>query len=84
MRKIEFYSDVYGLSDTVPIVKPADCLPKWINLVRADYKQSDKEKSHLYRCPGIFDLFTHGYIVSAWHDISFKTNGDGYHHWVST
>lgn len=78
MRKIEFYSDVYGLADTVPVVKPVDCLPKWVNLARADYKQSDKEKTHLYRCPGIFDLFTHGYIIPSWHDISFKTNGEGY------
>ena len=78
MRKIEFYSDVYGLADTVPVIKPIDCLPKWVNIVRADYKQSDKDQTHLYRCPGIFDLFNHGYIVPAWHDISFKTDGENY------
>lgn len=78
MRKIEFYSDVYGLVDTVPILKPVDCLPKWVSTVRADYKQSDKEKPHLYRCPGIFDLFNYGYIVPAWHDITLNTDGEQY------
>jgi len=78
MRKIEFYSDVYGLASMVPILKTSEALPKWVNTLRADYKQNPKEKSHLYRCPGIFDLFTTGYIVTAWHDITLKTDGENY------
>lgn len=78
MKKIEFYSDIYGLADTVPVVKTSEALPKWINTVRADYKQNQKEKTHLYRCPGIFDLFTTGYIVTAWHDMTIHTDGENY------
>ena len=55
---IEFYSDIQGVADAYPIVKPTDVLPNWISMVREDYKQSDKSQSHLYRCPGIFDLFS--------------------------
>jgi len=78
MRKIEFYSEVHGLADTIPIVKPAECLPKWVAMLRADYKQANKDLPHLYRCPGIFDLFKTGFIVPAWHDITFKTDGENY------
>lgn len=78
MRKIEFFSEVHGLADTLPITKPTECLPKWVSVLRSDYKQADKDKSHLYRCPGIFDLFKVGYIVPAWHDITFKTDGENY------
>jgi hypothetical protein len=78
MKKIEFYSDVYGLADTVPILKTSEALPKWVNTVRADYKQNQKEKTHLYRCPGIFDLFTTGYIVTSWHDMTIHTDGENY------
>jgi hypothetical protein len=84
MRTIEFYSDIYGLADTVPIVKPTDCLPKWVSVARMDYKQANKDNTHLYRCPGIFDLFTHGYIIPAWHDIKFETDGDHYRWEVPT
>ena len=75
---IEFYSDIQGVADAYPIVKPTDVLPNWISMVREDYKQSDKSQSHLYRCPGIFDLFNHGYIVTAWHDLQLQTDGENY------
>jgi hypothetical protein len=70
MTKIEFYSDVYGLADAVPIVRPSSELPNWVSLARMDYKQQPKNASHIYRCPGIFDLFNYGFIIPAWHDIT--------------
>lgn len=78
MLNIEFYSDIYGLKDTVPIIKTSEALPRWVAVERAHYKQNQKEKSQLYRCPGIFDLFTHGFIIPAWHDITLETDGDQY------
>jgi hypothetical protein len=29
--------------------------------------------SHLYQCPGIFDLYNHGFILPLWHDVIIKT-----------
>ena len=78
MKTIEFYSDIYGLADTVPILKTSEALPKWVSTLRSDYKQNQKEKTHLYRCPGIFDLFSTGYIVTAWHDMTINTDGENY------
>ena len=76
MKRIEFYSEIYGLADTVPILRTSEVLPKWISLVRNEYKQFPKDRSHLYRCPGIFDLFNYGYIVPAWHDLKIKSDGE--------
>lgn len=81
MKTIEFYSDIAGVSNAYPIVKPTEVLPKWVATVRADYKQNVeklKQTTHLYRCPGIFDLFGHGFIIPAWHDIEINTDGENY------
>ncbi|NBP00986.1 MAG: hypothetical protein EBU90_12785 [Proteobacteria bacterium] len=76
MKTIEFFSDVYGLADTVPIIKTSDALPRWVSLARNDFKQASKVKTHIARCPGIFDLFKQGYLIPAWHDITIRSDGE--------
>lgn len=80
MKKIEFYSTVAGLPDMFPVVKAKDALPIWAKSARDSYvkkkEQSIGRMNHIYQCPGIFDLFNHGYIIPMWHDVIINTNGD--------
>jgi len=81
MKKIEFYSKVSGLPDMFPIVAAKDALPKWAKSARDSYvkkkeQTAGKRINHIYQCPGIFDLFNHGYVIPMWHDIVITTNGN--------
>lgn len=80
MKKIEFFSTVDGLADACPIIKASEYRPAWMSLAREEYikmkKQRNDRFSHVYQCPGIFDLYNHGFIVTLWHDVIIKTNGD--------
>jgi hypothetical protein len=80
MNKIEFFSSVEGVLDTFPILAAKDCLPKWINKARADYLQ-DKQSASIFRCPGIVDIMTTGYIVTSWHDINIESTDAGVEAW---
>ena len=71
--KIEFFSKVQGLTEAYPITTARETLPRWVSLARADYQQK-KHDVHIARCPGIIDILTTGYIVSAWHDIEVQAD----------
>lgn len=66
--KIEFYSTIDGVVDTFPIQEAKNCLPSWLGLAKQEYLKN-KNDINVYRCPGIVELLTTGFIVSAWHDI---------------
>ena len=77
MTKIEFFSGVSGVAETFPIRASREVIPKWVYSAKADYvKNKDKRDIHIYKCPGIFDMYMTGYIVSSWHDIEIETDGD--------
>lgn len=67
-----------GVAESFPIKKTQEVLPKWVYNAKADYMKSDKKDMHLYKCPGIFDMFTTGYVVTNWLDIEIKTNDVGF------
>lgn len=77
MRTIEFFSSLEGLADAVPIIPASEFRPKWMEAAREDYirvKNLRLDKfTHIYRCPGIFDLYNEGFIVPMWHDLIIKT-----------
>ena len=77
--KIQFFSSVDGVAETYPIVKTSQELPKWTYLVREDFKKEQfaKKDIHLARCPGIFHMFTQGFIMPAWNDFEIDCNGEG-------
>lgn len=79
MKKIEFYSKISGVPDLYPIVEAKDALPAWAKSARDSYIKKKENTvgrmNHIYQCPGIFDLFRHGYIVPMWHDLIITTNG---------
>lgn len=79
--KIEFFSEVEGLAESVPIINAKDYKMNWFDASRADYLNTLNDNkgltfAHAYRCPGIFDLYNHGFFLPAWCDIRIETNGD--------
>lgn len=66
---IEFFSTIIGLSETFPIIKAKEYIPKWADNAKNEFLSlEDKDRSHIAMCPGIFDSFKTGYIVKAWCD----------------
>lgn len=79
MKKITFFSTIPGVNDVAPVVEAGSMLPKWVETARNDYKKQleqagDSTFFHIYRCPGIFDLFNTGYILRAWCDFTIETD----------
>lgn len=70
--KIEFFSSVAGVAESFPILNAKDCIPNWINVARADYIKSNKKDLHIFKCPGIIDILTTGFVVTAWHDVEIE------------
>lgn len=80
MRKIQFFSTIDGMSDLYPIIPAKEYRPSWIADARAHYKSLagkavDEKITHLYRCPGVFDIMSTGYIVPLPWDIAIETHG---------
>ena len=80
MKTIEFFSTVAGLADVCPVIPANKYKPNWMSAAKNDYLELKKSNihnwTHIYQCPGIFDLFNYGYIIPMWHDVVIKTNGD--------
>lgn len=84
MRKITFFTTVDGVQDAYPVINAKDYRPNWVNSARDSYlkrkqkaEQDNERFTHLYRCPGIFDLMSKGFIVPMMWDVIIETNGDG-------
>jgi hypothetical protein len=84
MRKITFFTTVDGVQDVYPIIRAKDYRPNWITSAKDSYiKRKQKAEAenerftHIYRCPGIFDLMSKGFIVPMMWDVIVETNGDG-------
>ena len=68
-KRIEFFNEIRGVADLFPIIESRDYKPDWTKKARENYLQNKNVDMHIYRCPGIFDLFNCGYIVRSWCDI---------------
>ncbi len=73
---IKFFSQVEGVADSFPILKAKDAIPSWVNDARRDFLKAQESEErgfqHITRCPGIFNLFTTGYIVPMWFDLELS------------
>lgn len=84
MREIVFFSTMNGVADAFPIDHAKNFSFNWVEKSRNDYKKELEANkgsrfSHLYRCPGIFDIMGSGYIIPMPWDVSIETKGDGKH-----
>lgn len=78
MKTIEFFTTVPGLTETYPIKEAKDVIPGWVESARVDYLKANKRDPHIVRCPGIFEMFGNGFIVSMWHDVEITTNNTSF------
>lgn len=82
MKTLEFFNTITGVADTFPIIKAVEYRPNWVKTAKDAYnikkeKMDGSKFFHVYRCPGIFDLMSTGYIVPAPWDVEVETMGDG-------
>jgi hypothetical protein len=85
---IEFFSSIEGVAESTPILEAKHFQQSWFSESRNDYIKSLNEAdggtiAHVYRCPGIFELYKNGFFLTAWCDIKIETNGDpNYFKWT--
>lgn len=82
-KSIKFNCLIPGVEKLMPIIPAKEYKHDWVR--RAAKELSDIKKSpeygmhkhiHTARCPGIFTLQRHGWILRTWQDITIETNGD--------
>ena len=82
--KMEFTCLIPGVEKIMPIIEARDHRHPWVNKAVNELIQMRKrpdwgtyKTTHTARCPGIFQLQRHGWILRTWQDIVIETNGDG-------
>lgn len=67
----------------MPIIPASQIKHGWFNRALAEYAEMRKQPGfgtvptiHTVRCPGIFSLMRHGWVLRAWQDFVIETNGD--------
>ena len=82
--KITFECLVPGVERIMPMIPAKDLKHPWVH--RAQQELSEMRKSptwgkeklvHTAKCPGIFNLQRHGWVMRTWQDITIETYGDG-------
>jgi hypothetical protein len=82
MKTITFFTTITGVADAFPVIKSSEFRPNWVSAAKESYLRKQEESQgnsfvHAYRCPGIFDLMSSGYIVTMPWDLMIDTYGDG-------
>jgi len=82
---IEFINEIPGVAELMPLILARDHRQPWVNRVVqnfAEFRQTPHWQHnrvvHTARCPGIFSLQRHGWILRNWQDIEIETTGDGH------
>jgi len=77
--KIEFFHNEPSIIENFPIIESKDLKLNWVDSMKQDFQNLVKEGTnnkpkfnHLSRCPGIFDLFKYGYVISLHKDIILR------------
>jgi hypothetical protein len=82
-EKIVFETTIPGMDKLMPIIPAKDYKHPWVNRalehlanIRKQPNYGMEKMMHTARCPGIFKLQRHGWILRTWQDITIETNGD--------
>lgn len=82
--KIEFFSLIPEVAELQPVVSARNFRPNLMLNASKKYAEDKKDpmfgtsKTHsTARCPGIYNYVRHGWVITAWQDITISTNGDG-------
>jgi hypothetical protein len=83
-EKIVFETSIPGMDKLMPIIPAKDYKHPWVNRALDDLANIRKNPNygmesmlHTAKCPGIFKVQRHGWIVRTWQDIVIETSGDG-------
>ena len=78
-NKIEFFHNEPSIIDNFPVMESKDLKLNWVKKTKQDFKnlvesgaETDRDFSHIVRCPGIFDLFKYGYIITLHKDVIIR------------
>jgi hypothetical protein len=81
---IKFMSLSPEIAEIAPILDATTFRPAWMKAAAADYANAKAQPGfgttkflHTAKCPGIFNLYRTGWVMTAWQDITITTNGDG-------
>ena len=84
-NKIEFFHNEPSIIETFPIIESKDLKLNWVKRAREDFQNrviedetNDPAFAHLLRCPGIFDLFKYGYVISLHKDVIIEVLDKGF------
>lgn len=82
--KVVFECLIPGVERIMPMVEAKDIRHAWVNNAVTEFtmdrKKADfgmKKAVYTARCPGIFNLQRHGWVMRTWQDITIETFGDG-------
>jgi hypothetical protein len=83
-KKIEFVNEIEGVAQLMPLIPARQVMRPWVDKARADFAEIRKNPDwrnsktiHTARCPGIYALQRHGWVLRTWQDIEITTHGDG-------
>jgi hypothetical protein len=82
--KIVFECLIPGVERLMPMIEAKDIRHAWVNRAVAEFKTDRQnpefgmhKQVHTAKCPGIFNLQRHGWVMRTWQDITIETFGDG-------
>jgi hypothetical protein len=85
--KVEFLCTIHAVANLHPIKPMRFYRPEWItNLAKKVAESSQEERNtvavrSVSRCPGIRKLYSEGWVVFNWMDVSIKIKADGTYEW---
>jgi len=82
VKKLEFINEIPGVADLMPIIESKYIRHDWVNKAHQQFSEIRKNPNwnhtklmHTAKCPGIFTLQRHGWILRTWQDIIITTTG---------
>jgi len=81
---LKFVNEFKNVAQLFPMERARDVSYSWIDRMRQDFACEARKpdfkmfhQNHAARCPGIFGLVRHGWVMRTWSDIVISTTGDG-------
>ena len=83
-NKIEFFHHEPSIIDNFPVIEAKNLKLQWVKRIRTELENHVKAGTtnipsftHISRCPGIFELFKYGYVITLHKDIIITLTKDG-------
>lgn len=83
--KITFDCQIPGVERVMPMIPARELKHEWVQKAQRELSEMRKSPTwgmekviHTAKCPGIFTLQRHGWVMRTWQDITIETNGDGW------